>query len=133
LLLSGADITLGQHERCYLLAIPPTKHPGQAGPARWRAFRHRREPTFETTIDYLQQVPPESPKSDNPGSYPPRLLVFAHASKTHCQIINHHQAIYPAVIPQCSEETKVSSALFTRRRQEARAKGAIKGSYQCYR
>ena len=32
-----------------------------------------------------------------------------------------------------NEETKVSSALFTKRRQEARAKGTIKGSYQCYR
>ena len=34
MLLSGADITLGQHERCHLLAIPPTKHPGQAGSTR---------------------------------------------------------------------------------------------------
>ena len=125
MLLSGADITLGQHERCYLLAIPPTKHPCQAGPTRWRAFRHRREPTSETTIDYPQQVPPESPQSDNPGSYPSWLLVFVHASKTHCQIINHHQAVYPASFSRRIEEAKVSTAVLTKRWTQAWAEGAL--------
>ena len=50
------------------------------------------------------------------------LSLFMHPKRiARSSIINHHQAIYPAVIPQCNEETKVSSTLFTKRRQETRA------------
>ena len=131
--LSPADINLGKHERRHLPAFRPTHRPGVASSTRWRSYSDRREPTSETTIDYPQQVPPESPQSDNPGSYPPWLLVFVHASKTHCQIINHHQAIYPALFPRCIEEAKVLSALFSSWRQEARPEGTITGSHQRYR
>ena len=72
---SRVDITLGQHERCHLLAVPPTTHPVQAGQARRWSLCHRRKPTSKTATHHPQQITPKSAQSSHPRSRLTRLPI----------------------------------------------------------
>jgi hypothetical protein len=67
------------------------------------------------------------------GSHRPWLPITIPEPTATGQVSNHHQAIHPASFPQRTKKTKISSAVFYSRRQEARAKGPLKGSHQLYR
>ena len=130
--LSSSDITLGQHERCHLPSISPSNHTGQAGQTRWRPFCHRGEPNSEAATDHPQQVSPKSAQSHHPRPHIPRILVPIHASKTHRQNRNHHQAVDSTFISQCTDETEIPPAVFTPWRAQARSKGTIQNNHQCH-
>ena len=73
---------------------------------RWRPFSHRREPTAETTTDHPQQVPPTAP---NLTTQDRTLLGFISLFLNPRRIARaaiHHQAIYPALFSQRTEETE---------------------------
>jgi hypothetical protein len=95
----------------------------------WKPSCDRRKLALEATTHHPQQVSSKIARSDYPRSHCSWLPNPVFESQAYSQISNSHQAIYPALFPPCLEETKVSSALLIRRRQEGRAKGTIKGNH----
>ena len=76
---------------------------------------------------------PARAQSNYPGQGSPGILFAVSDSPPVSQSSSYHQALHPAVLSQCFEETEISIVVFPSRKYEAGAKRAIPGSHQCHR
>ena len=81
---------------------------------RERPTRSRKN-ISKTTTDHPQTVQTKSTQSINTRSCPTRFLVAIFKPSPYRKSCNHHQAFDPTSVSQCTEEPKVSTAIFTRR------------------